>query len=45
MAVSFAAVGWMYNARLLVQCVLVSLGVSLMLRAFPIGRPGVQAQG
>jgi protein-S-isoprenylcysteine O-methyltransferase Ste14 len=42
---SFAAVGWRYNAGLLVQCVLVSLGVSLVLRAFPLRREGVQAQG
>ena len=32
-AVSFAAVGWRYNAGLLTQCVLVSLGVSLVVRA------------
>jgi protein-S-isoprenylcysteine O-methyltransferase Ste14 len=38
MAGSYAAVGWMYNARLLVQCVLVSLGVSLVLRALPVWR-------
>ena len=34
-AVSFAAVGWKYNAVLLTQCVLVSAGVALVLRAFP----------
>jgi protein-S-isoprenylcysteine O-methyltransferase Ste14 len=31
---SFATVGWQYNAVLLTQCVLVSLGVSLVVRAF-----------
>lgn len=35
-AVSFAAVGWQYNQRLMLQCVLVSLGVSLVVRAFPL---------
>jgi len=33
---SYAAVGWKYNAGLLVQCVLVSLGVSMVVRAFPL---------
>ncbi len=33
-AVSFAVVGWRYNALLLLQCVLVSLGVSLIVKAF-----------
>jgi len=33
-AISFAALGWRYNAGLLLQCVLVSLGVALMVRAF-----------
>ncbi len=33
---SFAALGWRYNAVLLTQCVLVSLGVSLVARAFPM---------
>jgi protein-S-isoprenylcysteine O-methyltransferase Ste14 len=33
-AVSFAVLGWRYNARLLIQCVLVSVGVSLIARAF-----------
>jgi protein-S-isoprenylcysteine O-methyltransferase Ste14 len=42
---SFAAVGWRYNAGLLLQCVLVSLGVSLVVRAFPLRRERVQAQG
>ena len=31
-AVSFAAVGWQYNAHLLIQCVLVSLGAALIVR-------------
>lgn len=30
---SFAAVGWQYNARLLTQCVVVSLGVAMIVRA------------
>jgi Phospholipid methyltransferase len=38
-AVSFAAVGWRYNAELLLQCVLVSFGVSLVVRALRMG-PG-----
>jgi protein-S-isoprenylcysteine O-methyltransferase Ste14 len=33
-AVSFAVLGWRYNALLLTKCVLVSLGVSLVARAF-----------
>ena len=33
-AVSFAAVGWQYNAHLLIQCMLVSLGLSLVVRGF-----------
>jgi protein-S-isoprenylcysteine O-methyltransferase Ste14 len=33
-AASFAFFGWRYNAWLLVQCVLVSLGISLVARAF-----------
>ena len=32
-AVSFAALGWRYNEFLLVRCVLVSLGISLVVRA------------
>ena len=32
--VSYAALGWRYNAHLLIQCVLVSLGVSLVGRGF-----------
>ncbi len=31
---SFAVAGWWYNAWLLIQCVVVSLGVSLVARAF-----------
>jgi protein-S-isoprenylcysteine O-methyltransferase Ste14 len=31
---SFTVLGWRYNAHLLIQCVLVSLGVSLVVRAF-----------
>jgi hypothetical protein len=33
-AVSFAALGWRYNAALVTQGVLVSLGVALVARAF-----------
>jgi hypothetical protein len=32
-AISFGALGWMYNAVLILQGVLVSLGVSLVVRA------------
>jgi protein-S-isoprenylcysteine O-methyltransferase Ste14 len=32
-AVSFAALGWQYNARLLTQCVLVWVGVAMIVRA------------
>jgi protein-S-isoprenylcysteine O-methyltransferase Ste14 len=43
-AVSFAAAGWRYNAGLLTQCVLVSLGVSLLARAVvPGGNPATAA--
>jgi len=39
-AISFAAVGWQYNAHLLIQCVLVSLGAALVVRGLlPPGRP------
>jgi protein-S-isoprenylcysteine O-methyltransferase Ste14 len=31
---SFAAIGWRYNAALLTQCVVVSVGVSVIARAF-----------
>ena len=33
-ALSFGVLGWRYNAHLLTKCVLVSLGVSLVARAF-----------
>jgi protein-S-isoprenylcysteine O-methyltransferase Ste14 len=33
-ALSFAVLGWRYNAMLLLQCVLVSVGVSLVVKAF-----------
>jgi hypothetical protein len=33
-AISFAALGWMYNAVLILQGVLVSVGTSLVVRAF-----------
>lgn len=33
-AISFAALGWQYNAHLLIQCVLVSLGAMLIVRGF-----------
>jgi protein-S-isoprenylcysteine O-methyltransferase Ste14 len=36
-AVSFAAGGWSYNAGLLIRCVVVSLGVSLVARALMPG--------
>jgi len=35
-ALCFLAVGWRYNETLLLRCVLVSLGVSLVVRAFPL---------
>jgi hypothetical protein len=44
-AVSFAVLGWRYNAMLLLQCVLVSLGVALVVKAFAGGvekRPGAK---
>ena len=37
-ALSFAALGWRYNASLLIQCVVVSVGVSILARAF-ISKP------
>ena len=37
-AASFAVLGWRYNAFLLLQCVLVWLGVSLVVKAFSAGR-------
>lgn len=33
-ALSFAALGWRYNASLLIQCVIVSVGLSFVARAF-----------
>ncbi len=33
-ALSFAALGWRYNAALLIQCVVVSVGLSIVARAF-----------
>jgi hypothetical protein len=42
---SFAAAGWRYNAGLLTQCVLVSLGVWLIVRAFPLRQPAEQPRG
>ena len=33
-AASYAVVGWWYDAHLLLRCVLVSLGVSIVARAF-----------
>jgi hypothetical protein len=33
---SFAVLGWRYNAFLLTKCVVISLGVSLVARAFPL---------
>ncbi len=38
-ALAFAVAGWRYNATLLIQCLLVSFGVSLLLRAcIPVRR-------
>lgn len=42
-AVSFAAVGWQYNAHLLIQCVLVSFGAALVVRGIGM-RPETAAQ-
>lgn len=33
-ALAFAVAGWRYNATLLLQCLIVSLGISLLLQAF-----------
>ena len=41
-AVSFAALGWRYNSMLIIQGVLVSLGLSLVARAF-VPRPQAEA--
>jgi uncharacterized membrane protein len=38
-AVSFAVLGWRYNATLLLQWVLVSLGVALVVKAFAKREP------
>lgn len=38
-ALTFAVLGWRYNAMLLVQGVLVSLGLSLVVKAFTRGEP------
>jgi len=38
-ALSYVAAGWRYDAGLLTQCTLVSLGVWLVARAFPLQRP------
>ena len=38
-ALSFAIAGWRYNALLLIQCVVVSFGASLLLRAVSWSRP------
>jgi protein-S-isoprenylcysteine O-methyltransferase Ste14 len=37
-ALSFAVAGWRYNASLLIQCVVVSVGVSVVARGF-VGKP------
>ena len=37
-ALSFAALGWRYNASLLIRCVIVAVGVSIVARAF-IAKP------
>jgi protein-S-isoprenylcysteine O-methyltransferase Ste14 len=37
-AAGFAALGWQYNRMLLLKCVLVSLGVSLVVRGITLGR-------
>jgi protein-S-isoprenylcysteine O-methyltransferase Ste14 len=42
-AASFAVLGWRYNAQLLLQCVLVWLGVSLIVRAFRTHDKGAAA--
>ena len=40
---SFAVAGWQYNAQLLIKCVLVSLGVSMVVRALTMKeQPAVQ---
>lgn len=37
-AAGFAVLGWRYDARLLLQCVLVSLGASLVVKGIAMGR-------
>ena len=37
-AAAFAVLGWRYNAMLLLQCMLVSLGVALVVKAFASGQ-------
>ncbi len=49
-ALAFAAAGWQYNAHLLMQCVLVAFGISLVVQALlakpvPRTQPAEQAQG
>jgi protein-S-isoprenylcysteine O-methyltransferase Ste14 len=39
-AAGFAVLGWRYNAMLLLKCVLVSLGMSLVVRGITLGRRG-----
>jgi protein-S-isoprenylcysteine O-methyltransferase Ste14 len=43
--VSFAVLGWRYNSLLILQGVLVSLGLSLVARAFLPQAPGMVAEG
>jgi protein-S-isoprenylcysteine O-methyltransferase Ste14 len=43
-AAGFAVLGWRYDANLLLQCVLVSLGVALVVKGV-VGRGGEKTQG
>jgi protein-S-isoprenylcysteine O-methyltransferase Ste14 len=43
-AAGFAVLGWRYDANLLLQCVLVSLGVALVVKGL-VGRGGEKTQG
>ncbi len=43
-AISFAAVGWQYNAHLLIQCVLVSLGLALVVMGTAMPAAAAQAR-
>ncbi len=43
-AAGFAVLGWRYDANLLLQCVLVSLGVALVVKGV-VGRGGAKTQG